>query len=380
MKMKLVLENGACFEGTLSGVKGERIGEVILNTSVVGYQEIMTDSANAGKILVMTYPLIGNYGVADKFYESQQCRLSGLVVKEISRIYSNWQAEGPFTGFLEKEKLTALTDIDTRTLAVTIRDSGEMLGIIGAASSDKSDLLAKLNDFKKEKKTSLIKEVSVSRIKEISAESAGARIAVLDLGISNGFLSQLSSLGCSITLLPYNTPAEKIAASKFDGLVVSNGPENDPENGAIAENVKKLIGSMPILGIAAGHEIIGLALGFKVKKMHIGHRGVNYPVKGADSFKGEITVQNHSFIIDEDSVSRVKDLRITLRNVNDDSIEEMESGALKLISAQYYPVSSGFGEPNDLFIRFLRTMPRAKKMLARRKTNPAQKEVAYAKT
>ena len=359
MKAKLVLEDGSSFEGISIGTPGERIGEVILNTAVVGYQEMMTDPANAGKILVLTYPLIGNYGVADKFYESKRCWLEALVIKENSRMYSNWQAEDSFSNFLKKEKIVSISEVDTRTLAVNIRDKGEMFGIISTKDTNQDKLLKKLREQVKNIKKNFIKNISVKKITKIKENSPGPNVAILDLGITNGFLKQLKTLGYNITLLPYNTDADKILKSKFDGVIISNGPEDDEAIPSIAKTAKAILGKIPVLGISTGNEIIGLALGARLKKMKIGHRGVNYPVKSSNSFKGEITVQNHSFIVDEGSIKNRKDINITLRNVNDNSIEEMESKLLKFISTQYYPVSPGFEEVNEIFIRFLKMVKKS---------------------
>jgi carbamoyl-phosphate synthase, small subunit len=375
MKAKLVLEDGSVFEGISVGADGENIGEVLLNTAVVGYQEMVTDPTNAGKILVLTYPLIGNYGVAKKFNESKKCWIAGLIMKESSRIYSNWQAEGPFEGFLKKEDVVAISDIDTRTLAIIIRDKGEMLGIVSTEDSTVDELLKKLKDHRKSS-IEAIKEISVKKFVEIKGKASGASIAVLDLGMKNSFIKQLTTLGCNITLLPYNTKAKDILALKPDGLIISNGPENDAAIPGITLTVKDLLGKIPMMGVVAGHEIIGLALGAKLAKMKIGHRGSNYPIKPPDSFKGEITVQNHSYVIDEPSIRSIKNVTITMLNVNDNSIEEMESKALKFISVQYNPVSPGFDEVNGAFTRFLKIAGKPSKI--KNSARPAN-EVEYAK-
>jgi len=359
MRGILVLEDGSYFEGVPIGVAGERIGEVVLNTAVVGYQEIMTDPANAGKILVFTYPLIGNYGVAKKFYESGRCWIETLVIKEESKMYSNWQAEDSFNNFLKKEHLVAISEVDTRTLAVKIRDRGQMLGIVSTVvpldrkEAKINDLLKKIKDYKKEMRKDFIRNISVKRITEIKGNPSGPKIVILDLGILNSFLKQLKSLGCNITLLPYNTDADKILGLNPDGLIISSGPEEDEAISKIVGLVKRLVGKIPLLGISLGHEIICLALGGRLRKLKVGHHGINYPVKSPSSYKGDITVQNHSFIVDEESIKGRNDINITLRNVNDDSIEEMESSPLRFISTQYYPVSPGFDEVNGVFKRFL---------------------------
>jgi len=354
MSGALVLEDGTYFEGVSIGVAGERIGEVVLNTAVVGYQEIMTDPANAGKILVFTYPLIGNYGVAKKFSESRRCWIDALVIKEESRIYSNWQAEDTLNNFIKKEGVVAISEVDTRTLAVRIRDFGEMLGIISGNEAKIGDLIKKIKDYKKNIKRNFIRNISVKKVSPIEDNPSGPRMAILDLGISNSFLKQLKILGCNLTLMPYNTDAEKILALNPQGLIISNGPEEDEAISEVVGVVKKLVGKIPVLGISLGHEIISLALGCRLKKLKVGHRGLNYPVKSPSSYKGDVTVQNHSFVVDDESIKSKDGIKITLRNVDDGSIEEMESEALKFISTQYYPVSPGFDEVNGVFKRFLR--------------------------
>ena len=377
MKAMIVLEDGSVFNGVSIGVSGERIGEVVLNTAVVGYQEMITDPANAGKILVLTYPLIGNYGVAKKFYESKKHWVTGLVIKEASRIYSNWQAEGSFNDFLKSEGILAISDVDTRTLAVGIRDNGEMLGIISTSDFNKESLLRKIASYKKTQKRDYIKEISVKRPHEIKTSSSAPTIAVLDLGMINSFISQLKTLGCNIRLLPYDTDACAILEAAPNGLVISGGPENDTALPAIAGTIKELLGKVPMMGIGTGHQAIGLALGAKLKKMKVGHHGVNYPVKGRDSYKGDITVQNHSFVVDEGSLKN-RDVSVTLRNINDETVEEMESRVLKFLSTQYYPASPGFDEVNAAFKRFL-AMARSHKAGRPKKRTNSCSEVNYAK-
>ena len=353
MKATLVLEDGSSFSGQALGASGEKCGELILNTAVVGYQEMITDPANAGKILVLTYPLIGNYGVAPKFNESRQSWLSGLVIKEKSRIYSNWQAKDSFENFLKKENLITLSEIDTRKLTVHLRDKGEMSGIISTLSSDIQKLLTKIESYKKIPKD-FIRKISVGSPKMTGKAKAKHKIAVLDLGITNGILRQLEALGLAVHILPYNTQASEILRLKVDGLIISNGPEGDLAFKEIVNNVQGLIGKLPILGISTGHQVLACALGAKTKKMRLGHRGVNYPVKNPGSYKAEITVQNHAYVVDSASLGRIKSLKITGVNLNDQGIEEMESKKLKLMGVQYYPVSPGLDEINNTFNKFFK--------------------------
>ncbi len=229
-----------------------------------------------------------------------------------------------------------------------------MFGIISTKEKNTDKLLKKLKEAIKSKSKNLIKDISVKKITKLGGNVSGTKIAVLDLGITNSFLKQLKTLKCNVTLLPFDTDSGKILKAKYKGLIISNGPEDDKAIPKIAKTIQKLLGKIPILGISTGHEVIALALGGKLKKMKLGHHGVNYPIKSADSFKGEITVQNHSFIVDEGSIKKIKDVKVTMRNVNDKSIEEMESKKLKFISVQYYPVSPGFDEVNPVFLRFIK--------------------------
>jgi carbamoyl-phosphate synthase small subunit len=336
------------------------MGELILNTAGVGYQEMMTDPANAGKILVLTYPLIGNYGCSPKFNESKKVWLSGLVIKEASRIYSNWQAKSSFDDFVKEHNLLTITGIDTRTLAVHLRQKGEMPGIISTKNFDTKELLSKLDRFRKKTAESLLPEISVKKPQALGKGKARHNIAILDLGITNGIIRQLEILGWSLILLPYNTLPEEVLRLKPDGLIISGGPEEDAGLKEVVDNAKQLINRLPILGIASGHQVLAQALGAKITKMKLGHRGVNYPMHNPASYKAEITVQNHSYVVDTDSLNKIKDIKITGYNLNDRTVEEIESKKLKIIGTQYHPASPGFSEVNDVFKRFTKMLKRSK--------------------
>jgi carbamoyl-phosphate synthase small subunit len=352
-KALLVLEDGRCFEGQAWGTPREAIGEVIFNTGVVGYQEMITDPANAGKILVLTYPLIGNYGTASKFNESAQCWLAGLVIKEKSNIYSNWQAEASFDKFIQKQHLPVIGDTDTRTLAIHLREKGQMLGIISTTNSTPKELVSKVKDFKKQYTPDYLGKISVKKIVCLKKKKA-MKVAVLDLGIKKSILKQLEALGLSIYIFPYNTRPKEILKIKPKGLVISSGPEEDIGLKEVADNIKNLIGSIPILGISTGMQVLALSLGAKIQKMKLGHRGFNYPVYTPGSYKAEITVQNHSYTINTDSLNKIKEIKITGYNLNDRSVEEIESKKLKIIGVQYDPLSPGLDEVNNVFKKFLK--------------------------
>lgn len=355
MKAILMLEDGKSFTGEAIGLKGEKVGEVITNTAVVGYQEMMTSPANTGKILVLTYPLIGNYGCAPKFNESDNVSLSGLVIKEKSRIFSNWQAEESFEDFIKRNKLITLFGVDTRTLAVHLRQKGSMFGVISTNCFDAKELLLKIANFRKNKPARLIAEISTKTKKELGPKGK-KRIALLDLGVTNSVIRQLESLGLSLTILPYDSSAEEILKLKPAGLIISDGPEEAPELEEAAKNLKPLVGKLPMLGIGTGNLVLASIFGAKTRKLKTGHRGVNYPVQNPAFSKGEITFQNHAYVIDPASLLKVKGVKITGYNLNDRTVEEIESKKLRILGVQYLPVSPGFEEINGVFKRFMKML------------------------
>ena len=350
MKAILYLEDGKSFVAQ-SNIDAECLGEVIINTAVVGYQEMITDPANIGKILVLTYPLIGNYGVAPKFSESFRVWVNGLVVKEVSNIYSNWQAKESLNDFLKKEAKPVISGLDTRSLTVHLRENGPLVGIISTQEFEGKKLAEKINKFKKNPAVSNFPVISVKQLK-LSAKAKGAKIAVLDLGITNGLIKQLEALNLRLNIFPYFATAKEILAIKPKGLLISNGPENDPELIKIAANVTPLIGKLPILGVVTGCQVLALALGAKLTRLKFGHRGGNYPICRTGTFKGDITVQNHEYVIENNSLRKIKDLKVTAYNLNDHTIEEIESKKKKIIGVQYTPVSAGFSEVNPILIKF----------------------------
>ena len=350
MKAILFLEDGKSFSGE-SDLSVECLGQVIINTAVVGYQEMITDPANAEKILVFTYPLIGNYGCAPKFSESAKIWVSGLVMKEKSKIYSNWQAKSSLDDFLKSHKKPAIYNLDTRTLTVHLREKGPLVGIISTLEFESKKLLDKINKFKQLPIWSLLPEVSTQKLHSLG-KVKGKKLAVLDLGITASLIKQLEALGFSLAVFPYNASAKQILAIKPKGLVLSGGPENDCGLETVAQNIKPLIGKLPILGVATGCQVLAVSLGAQLTRLKLGHRGVNYPIARPGTFKGEITVQNHEFVIDNNSLRKIKEIKVTAYNLNDHTIEEIESKKLKLIAVAYNPVSAGFNQVNAVLIKF----------------------------
>ena len=349
MKAILALENGSVYKGRSIGVEGERSGWVTFYTGVVGYQEMMTNPANAGKIIVMTYPLIGNYGAAKKFSETKKCWINGMVIKEKSRIVSNWQAEENFSAFLKRKKVLAMEGVDTRTLMVELRDNGEQFGIFSTIDFNASTLKRKIKKAKNEE-PDFIKEISVKKINDVSYQ--GLRTVILDIGVTNSFLLQLKSLGCQVKLLPYNVECSNLLRHSPKCLIISDGPEKDKNLSIVVDTVKQLLGKIPMFGLGTGCQVLAMAMGAKTERMPLGHHGLNYPVLKPDSLKGEITVQNHNYKIDEDSL-KGKNVEITWRNINDRSVEGIRNRKLNVFGCQFYPASPGPGEVNPVLKEFI---------------------------
>ncbi|MDD4940682.1 MAG: glutamine-hydrolyzing carbamoyl-phosphate synthase small subunit [Candidatus Omnitrophica bacterium] len=360
MKAMLMLEDGKTFSGHGLGACVERIGKAVLNTAVVGYQEMATDPANSGRLLVLTYPLIGNYGIAEKFNESNKAWAAGLIIKEYSRIYSNWQARSSLEDFAKEHGLFILEGIDTRTLAVHLRQKGEMLGIISPEGPSVKELSSKLDAFRSRAAESVLPQISVGKPVVLpSAKARGTKIAVLDVGMTRSVLRQVQRLGFSTTVLPYNTRPADIIAGRFRGLIISGGPEEDPGLEVVVDTARGLMGKIPLMGISAGHQALARALGAKIARLKLGHRGANYPMHNPGSQQGEITVQNHGLVVDAESLAKIKQVKITGYNLNDHSVEEMESRALRLLGVQYEPASPGFDQANPAFIRFKKMVERS---------------------
>ncbi len=346
----LMLKNGSIYKGISAGINGEKIGWVSFYTGIVGYQEVISSPVNAGRILVMTYPLIGNYGTAKKFMESKQAWANGLIIKEESRIDSNWQSEENFKDFLKKNNILCIQDIDTRTLMVELREKGEQFGIISTKDFDKKNLKNKINKLRN-KKTYNLSEISVKKITKLKTKQS-LSVGILDIGVTNSLINQLKDLKCKITVLPYKTNHNEISKQGLNKLIISDGPEMDKELSLVSNTLKSLIGKIPILGIGAGCHVLAKALGADIKKMHLGHHGLNYPVIKSDSLKGKITEQNHSFGIDEDSLND-KDIKVTWRNLNDNTIEGIENKKLKVTGYQFSLSSPGLGEANSFLKEFV---------------------------
>lgn len=369
----LVLEDGRIFQGQRFGAESNAEGEVVFNTSMMGYQEILTDPSYAGQIVTMTYPMIGNYGIAAKDFEARKVFLGGLIVKELSRISSNWRSELTLDEYLKKQGIPGFCDLDTRALVRHLRSTGAMRGIIvDDDGTDHSELVKRAQATRSMAGTDLAAEVTAGHQyswSEQDIDLAGTRgpdsspdekpqthVVAYDFGIKRGILRQLAGEGCRITVVPASTSAEDVLALKPDGVLLSNGP-GDPEPVTYAiENVRALIGKVPLFGICLGHQILALACGAKAFKLKFGHRGANHPVQDLRTGKIEITSQNHGFCIDLASLPE-ESVEMTHVNLNDKTCAGIRLKHAPAFSVQYHPEASpGPHDANYLFDRFMQMM------------------------
>ncbi len=357
----LVLGNGATFAGRLRGAQRPTSGEVIFNTAMSGYQEVLTDPSYSGQIVTMTYPHIGNTGVNGEDIESRGIHVSGFIVKEFSSVASNWRSSDSLDGYLKKANVTVLEGIDTRALVVALRERGALPGlIVPAEGADVEALRREAGALPGMVGQNLAKVVSV-RAPYVWNEGPAPerpprfRVAAYDFGIKFNILRILAGRGAEVHVVPYDYPAARVLADRFDGVFLSNGPgDPEPVSEAIA-NVKALLGRVPIFGICLGHQILGIALGGETYKLKFGHHGANHPVKRLASGAVEITSQNHGFAVREESLPQ--DVRVTHRSLNDRTVEGIESTRYPAYSVQYHPEASpGPHDANYLFDRFLGMM------------------------
>lgn len=354
-KAKLILEDGKVFNGFSFGATGTKCGEVVFNTSLTGYQEVLTDPSYKGQIVTMTYPLIGNYGINKDDIESRKIFLEGFVVKENSRIYSNWQATKSLDAYLKENDIIGIEGIDTRALTRHIRLKGAMKGIISSQDLNEKSLLKKLQAAQGLVGRDLVKEVTC--LKKYQWNKKGKyKVVAIDCGIKLNILRLLEQHDCKVVVVPYNTKAKEIFALKPDGLFLSNGPGDPQAVTCLISTVKELIGKLPIFGICLGHQMLGLALGGATYKLKFGHHGGNQPVKDLKTKTIAITVQNHGFTVDIESLKN-KDIEITHVNLNDQTLEGMEHKKLPIFSVQFHPEAApGPHDAQYLFKKFVKLM------------------------
>ena len=351
---KIVLEDGDEYYGYGFGADVESINEIVLNTSVVGYQEICSDPSYTYQMVVMTYPLIGNYGITDDDYETNKPTIGGLIVREYNDIPSNFRYTKTLSEYLEENNIPGIYGIDTRKLTRSIRDKGSRKVLITNINTPKEEALEKLKKYEIPKDA--VSKVSCKKKWYSRTPNPKYNVVAVDCGIKLNIIRSLNKRGCNVTIVPYNTSFSTIQSLKPDGIFLSNGP-GDPENVVeVIDLVKKAKGKYPIFGICLGHQMISLAYGAKTYKMKYGHRGGNHPVKNLETGKIEITSQNHSYAVDNDSLANTS-LKATHINLLDNTIEGVECKEDKIFSVQYHPESApGPQDSSYLFDKFIEIM------------------------
>jgi carbamoyl-phosphate synthase small subunit len=364
---KLALEDGSVFTGRAFGAGGTSEGEVVFNTSMTGYQEILTDPSYKGQIVTMTYPLIGNYGINHEDVESKRPQVAGFVVKELSPVYSNWRADRSLARYLAENRIIGIEGIDTRALTRKLRISGAMRGILTTESSDDAQLVERARHAASMAGADWVKAVMPSERSEWDEDQGvwrfgevvrgdGLHVVALDCGAKDNILRHFVERGVRVTVVPPNTSAEEILKLGPDGLFVSNGPGDPAVLDYAVKPLEGAIGKVPIFGICLGHQLLGRAIGAQTFKLKFGHRGGNQPVKNLDTGKVEITSQNHGFAVDRKSLEARGGV-VTHVNLNDGTVEGFRHTEFPLFCVQYHPEASpGPHDAAYLFDQFVAMM------------------------
>lgn len=356
---KIVLADGSQYPGCRFGARGERVCELVFNTSMVGYQEIVSDPSYTGQLVVMTYPIIGNYGVTDEDYETKIPTIGGLVVREYNDIPSNFRYTKTLSEILEDYDIPAIEGVDTRKLTRAIRDEGSQKALLTDVDTPLEEALERLNAAR-------LRHDQVSQVscrKRWYARTSNHRFTVVavDCGIKLNIVRSLNARGCNVTVVPYDTPYQTILDMEPDGVFLSNGPGDPEDVKPVIELVRQLRGKFPIFGICLGHQMIALAYGGRTYKLKFGHRGGNHPVKDLATGKLEITSQNHSYAVDADSLTGTG-LEVTHVNVLDNTVEGLACPDDRVFSVQYHPESApGPQDSGYLFDRFIQIMEEEKR-------------------
>ena len=356
MKRQLILEDGTIMIGEAFGGEIDKIGEVVFNTGMTGYQEILSDPSYCGQIITMTYPLIGNYGINRDDFESIMPSLSGLIVKEVADFPSNWRSGFSLDEYMKIKNIPGISGIDTRKLTKMIRERGTVKGVICSITKDPEMMLHQV------RATVLPKNQvqKVSTKKPYPSPGRGFRVIVVDFGMKHGILRELNNRGCDVIVVPHNTTAEEIMNLCPDGIMLTNGPGNPQNVPEAIQMIKEVLGKVPLFGICLGHQLFALACGAETEKMKFGHRGSNHPVKDLKTGKIALTSQNHGYTVNANSVIGT-DMEITHIALNDGTVEGLKHKEFDAFTVQYHPEASpGPEDANYLFDQFITMIEQAK--------------------
>jgi carbamoyl-phosphate synthase small subunit len=364
MKKKLILEDGTVFIGEAFGSETSCVGEVVFNTGMTGYQEIISDPSYCGQIVTLTYPLVGNYGINRDDFESITPAINGFIVKEVADFPSNWRSERSLDDYFKLKNIPGIAGIDTRKLTRIIRQHGTLKGALCHINENVEEVLERLRAT----------EVRRDQVKQVSTKTPypspgrGRRVVVVDFGMKHGILRELNQRDCDVIVVPYYTKAADILQLSPDGVMLTNGPGDPKDVPEAIEMIKGILGKVPLFGICLGHQLFALACGANTEKMKFGHRGSNHPVKDLATGKVAITSQNHGFAVEEASIANTR-LEVTQIALNDGSIEGLKHKDFPAFTVQYHPEASpGPEDTNNLFQQFLEMIETAK-----------QEDTTYAK-
>ena len=373
MKATLALENGIWYDGEAAGASGETGGEVVFNTSMTGYQEVLTDPSYAGQIVTMTCPQIGNYGVSDDDGESRATRVAGFIIRDESPMASNWRADGTLRDFLVRNNIVAISDVDTRALTRVLRSAGVMRGVIATGDVDPRALVDRAREITPMEGSDLVLGVTCDSPFDWRPETSPSdefsppperqpkrrlRIAAYDFGMKWNILRRFTAYGCDVRVYPATAPASELLSGNPDGIFLSNGPGDPAALGYAIHSARELVkADVPVFGICLGHQILSLAMGGQTYKLKFGHRGANHPVKELETGKIEITSQNHGFAVDPQSLP--SDVKVTHLNLYDGTVEGLRHRTKAVFCVQYHPEAApGPHDADYLFRQFLDEMER----------------------